>query len=77
MISNIPYLRVLSEPELAYIACAFDGEGWIGINRSKPKGYNYSYSTQANVYNTNLIFLNWLKDKTRIGQIISKYRYNC
>jgi hypothetical protein len=64
----IPYLRVLTPTELGYIAAMFDGEGTIGVYRST-SSTRQSYVPVAQVYNTNLTLLDYLKGITQIGQV--------
>ena len=44
----------LSDTDIAYMAGIFDGEGWVGINTSKPHGKHKSprYSLYMGVANT-------------------------
>ena len=55
----------LTETDIAYMAGIFDGEGWVGVNCSKPYGAHKSprYTLQMGVANTYIPVLEMFVDE--------------
>ena len=56
------------DTDIAYIAGFIDGEGWIGISRSRAaRSYRPSYSPKICVTSTKREILDWIRGKLQCG----------
>jgi len=68
-------MNKLTETEKAYIAGLLDGEGCVGIDKSKSKSKKHEFNFRIRAIITNSYFptMCWLKEKTGIGYA---YKYH-
>lgn len=63
------------ETDKAYIAGFVDGEGYIGISIHRRKDWNRPYyTTQLNVYNTDIFALQSMAESAGVGSIYLAHR---
>ena len=73
--ANTRAMQSVPATEAAYIAGILDGEGCFTFTRSKLKtGWNYT--PRVHVTNTKLVLLEWLVEKTGLGNIHPLRRKN-
>jgi hypothetical protein len=67
-------MEPLTEPERAYLAGIFDGEGCVGFYRSQKKELNYRACIK--ISNTDFWLMKWLDSRLPFGSLYTKEEIN-